>query len=130
MALEKTEIGKTGEKVAANFLKNKGYEILAMNFKNNSGIRMGEIDIIARDLKLGEIVFVEVKTRDYVRYGNTLPEENIGYEKLRKIAKTSSFYLKKYNLENVSYRFDAVSVWLNYQTRMAKIKHISNIYLN
>jgi len=129
MTQNKLETGKTGEQVAANFLKNKGYEILEMNFKNDSGRRLGEIDIIARDPEQDELVFVEVKTREYAGYKNTLPEENINYQKLRKLAKIAVIYLRQNRLEDCAYRFDAVSIWLDYATRMAKIKHISNIYL-
>lgn len=129
MLQTKSEIGRTGEQVAANFLKDKGYAILDMNFKNDSGRRLGEIDIIARDIAQNEIVFVEVKTRDYAKYGGTLPEENINAQKLRKLAKIATIYLRQKNLENCAYRFDALSVWLDYGTRLAKIKHIPNIFL-
>lgn len=125
----KLQTGKTGEQVAANFLKSKGYVILDMNFKNESGRRVGEIDIIAEDLEQNEIVFVEVKTREYAKYKNTLPEENINHQKLRKLAKTAAIYLRQKKWENRGYRFDALSVWLNFETRLAKIKHIPNIYL-
>jgi putative endonuclease len=122
--------GKTGEQVAANFLRDSGYEILDMNFKNDSGRRIGEIDIVARDKKEREIVFVEVKTRDYNKYIHTLPEENIGYHKLKKLAKIASIYLREKNWEDRPYRFDAISVWLNQETRRAKIKHLTNIFLS
>lgn len=122
--------GKTGEQVAASFLLALGYTILAMNFKNDSGRRVGEVDIIARDTQAGEIVFVEVKTRDFRQYGGTLPEENIGYQKLRKLAKIAVLYLRKMHWEDSPYRFDAISVWLNWETRRAKIKHLPNIYLS
>lgn len=121
--------GKIGEQVAANYLQGKGYEILDMNYKNDSGRRLGEIDIIAKNAEQNEIVFVEVKTREYNKYKNTLPEENINYQKLRKMAKIAAVYLKNKHLEGFGYHFDAVSVWLNYKTRRAKIKHIPNIYL-
>ena len=127
MSNTKTTTGQTGEQVAANFLKEKGYEILDMNFQNDSGRRLGEIDIIAKDAKTGEIVFVEVKTRDYAKYSQTLPEENITYQKLRKLAKIATIYLRQKRLDDCSYRFDAISVWLDYSTRMAKIKHIQGL---
>jgi putative endonuclease len=122
--------GQTGEQVAANFLKNKGYAILAMNFKNNTGRRIGEIDIIARDTQEQEIVFVEVKTRDYISYSQTLPEENINYQKLRKLAKIAAVFLRQKHWEDVPHRFDAISVWLDWKTRRAKIKHLPSIYLS
>jgi len=129
MGNKKIQTGKIGEQVAANFLKNNAYVILDMNFKNNSGRRIGEVDIIAKDLKQDEIVFVEVKTREYNRYKDTLPEENIDYQKLRKLAKIAAIYLRQNRIEDCNYRFDAISVWLDFETRRAKIKHIPNIYL-
>lgn len=122
-------IGKIGEKVAANFLIRKGYEILETNYQNNSGYRLGEIDIIARDKKTEEIIFVEVKTRDYQKYINTLPEENITRSKLRKLEKIANAYLLKHALRDKPFRFDAVSVWLDLASRKAKIKHLPSIYL-
>jgi putative endonuclease len=121
--------GAMGEQVAVNFLRSKGYLILTMNFTNTMGKRIGEIDIIARDLQKDELVFIEVKTRDYEHYAHTLPEENITYAKLRKLTKIATIYLRKMHWEDQPYRFDAISVWLNWKTRRAKIKHLPNIYL-
>ena len=123
----KKTIGETGEQVAANFLRKKGYEILDMNFQNDSGRRLGEIDIIAKDNANNELVFVEVKTRDYQKYGQTLPEENITYQKMHKLAKIAVVYLRQKHLTDYAYRFDAISVWLDHTTRTAKIKHIESL---
>ncbi|MBP5618294.1 MAG: YraN family protein, partial [Clostridia bacterium] len=49
--------GERGEKLAARYLRRKGYRILERNFQT----RFGEIDLIAR--KGDQLVFVEVKTR-------------------------------------------------------------------
>lgn len=117
-------LGTLGEDVAVNYLKNNGYIILDRNFQNNIGRRLGEIDIIAKDIKENEIVFVEVKTRELEKYGDTLPEENITYPKLRKLDKIAQVYLKFKHLEDCGYRFDAISVWLNLETKEEKIKHI------
>lgn len=127
--MERHQTGKTGEQVAANFLKNKGYEILEMNFKNSFGKQIGEIDIVAKDKDQGELVFVEVKTREYRNHKNTLPEENITYSKLRKLSRIANAYLNSNRLQGAGYRFDAISVWLDYGSRRAKIKHLRNIYL-
>ena len=120
-------IGKKGEEIAAEFLKNNGYEIIEMNFKNRLGRVIGEIDIIAKELKSRELVFVEVKTREYQKYKDTLPEENITPAKLRKLSKIASAWLNYKNLAGASYRFDAISVWLDRTTKQAKIKHIKSL---
>jgi len=127
--MDKETTGQIGEKVAVNFLKEQGYEILTVNFKNNSGRRLGEIDIIVREKNTRQIVFVEVKTRDFQKYQYTLPEENITYSKLRKLEKIAQFYLKISHLSIDNYRFDAVSVLLDKENRQAKIRHLKNIYL-
>ncbi|KKP78384.1 MAG: hypothetical protein A2271_03360 [Candidatus Moranbacteria bacterium RIFOXYA12_FULL_35_19] len=122
-----TTLGNLGEEEAVKFLQNNGYKILDRNFQNNFGRRLGEIDIIAKDIKENEIVFVEVKTREYGKYKDTDPEENITYSKLKKLAKIASAYLRLKNLENENYRFDAISVWINSETGESKIKHIPNL---
>jgi len=121
----KNNLGAEGEKVAAIYLQNKGYQIIVTNYANTLGKRLGEIDIIAKDQEV--LVFVEVKTRDLETYAGTLPEENITAKKIHRLAKIANQYLYKNKLQNSPYRFDAVSVWLNYRTRQAKIKHIESL---
>jgi len=125
MLLTKSIIGQTGEKAAAQYLKNLGYKILALNYKNDSGRRLGELDIIAQ--QNDELVFVEVKTREYNKYGNTLPEENITPTKIHKMARIASSYLNQKGWQDHDYRFDAISVWLDLERKTAKIKHIKNL---
>jgi putative endonuclease len=119
------QFGDSGERAAAKYLKEKGYEIVETNFQNNSGRRLGEIDIIAKDRD--ELVFVEVKTREMEKYGDTLPEENITRAKLHKLNKIAWAYLRQKRLDNAPYRFDAVSVWLDLARNKARIKHISHL---
>lgn len=126
---EAIEAGKTGEQVAANFLQDHSYKILEMNYKNSLGKRLGEIDIIAEDKKAGELVFVEVKTRRFQGNENTLPEENITRSKLHKLSRIAGSYLNRKNWQGRDYRFDAISVWLDWDSRNAKVKHLKNIFL-
>jgi len=123
----KNNLGPAGEKVAVDYLKQKKYKILTQNYTNNIGKRLGEIDIIAKEKDT--LVFVEVKTRNWKNYSQTLPEENITQSKLRKLSKIANQYLYKNKLLDNSYRFDAISVWLDYETKKAKIKHLESIYL-
>ena len=123
----KKSLGNLGETIAANYLKNKNYEIIALNYANPSGRRLGEIDIIAKDLEKNELVFVEVKAREMQKFLSTNPEENVNYHKMQKLDKIAYFYLKQNKLTDRDYRFDVVSVWVNEQTRRAKIKHIKSI---
>lgn len=65
------ETGRRGEQIAAEFLQEQGFEILARNVRFPDG----EIDIVARnptgpwDTGPPEISIVEVKTRSSTRFG-------------------------------------------------------------
>ena len=123
----KKKIGNIGEKIATDYLEKKGYKILDTNFQNNSGPRMGELDIVAMDMDKEELVFVEVKTRNLKKFGETLPEENITYSKIRKLSKIAQYYIRQKKMENMNFRFDAISVWLDEEAKKAKIKHIISL---
>ena len=95
-------LGQKGEGFAETFLRKKGYKVIEKNFKS----RIGEIDIIAEDR--GTLVFVEVKTRENLLYGQ--PFEAVNSRKKRKIANVAMLYLKKLK-EIPPCRFDVVSVY-------------------
>ena len=118
---ESQSLGEKGENLAAEYLKKKGYIIRDRNWVSGKK----ELDIVAENNDF--IVFVEVKTREFEKYKNTLPEENITYSKLRKLNKIANAYLRLKNLEDEAYRFDAISVWLSEITGEAKIKHIQSL---
>lgn len=96
------KLGEQGEEYAVQFLREKGYRILKRNYKT----RIGELDIIASDG--GTLVFVEVKSRESIKYGR--PFEAVNYYKKRKIANVALLYLKK--LKDIPpCRFDVVSIF-------------------
>ena len=62
-------LGRKGEKVAARHLRSSGHKILFRNFRAPHG---GEVDIVCRDRRHDELVFVEVKTRSSEEFGRPL----------------------------------------------------------
>lgn len=124
---EHLSLGARGEKAAVNYLKKCNYKILATNFFNPKGRRLGEIDIIAKDGK--ELVFIEVKTRKSSSANVILPEENVTRSKLYKLNKTAYFYLSKNGLLDAPYRFDALAILANPENNHCTIKHFKNIFL-
>ena len=118
-------VGNSGEEEAERYLKKKGYKVIGKNFFNTTGRRLGEIDIIALDGK--ELVFVEVKTRKGLS-GDTLPEESITPSKIYKLNKIAQYYIKKNNLWDCSYRFDAISIWIGDDQRLVKVRHLRSIF--
>lgn len=76
------EIGDYGENLAAEYLRDKGFEILEQNYRYS---RNGEIDIIAR--KNDYLVFFEVKSRSGDAFGGPLYSISGGKKNtLKKIA--------------------------------------------
>jgi putative endonuclease len=122
------EIGKLGERIAANYFKARGCEILEMNFENKFGYRVGEIDVVARDVKNNEIIFAEVKTRQKGTSNSSAPEIAISRGKYRKLSKIISAYLRKNNLLGSNYRLDAIAIELDMKTRKANLRHLKCIY--
>lgn len=97
-------IGKIGESLACEFLKEKGYVILERNFK----CIQGEIDIIAKDISKGDLVFIEVKTRRNFQYG--YPAEAVNDYKQRHIYKSVKYYIYKNKVKNIPVRLDVMEI--------------------
>jgi len=95
-------IGRDGEEIAAEYLRNNGYRIVEKNYKN----RFGEIDIIAKDGNT--VVFIEVKTRNTPSYGT--PSSAVDSKKQQRIGKVAVTYLTKKGLTQHPIRFDVVSI--------------------
>ena len=55
-------LGQRGEEFARQEYRRRGYKIVAANFFNKKGLRLGELDFVAADRN--RVVFVEVKTRN------------------------------------------------------------------
>lgn len=96
------EKGKAGEQKAEDYLKKKGYDILARNYRAGRD----EIDIIA--FAQGTIVFVEVKYRTSDKYG--MPEDSIDSEKMQRIAACAKSYMMDKNQNFPNKRFDVISI--------------------
>ena len=62
---EHNELGKTGEQLAAEYLKTKGFEVLETNWR----FKQYELDLIVKMPNRDTIVFVEVKTRQTNYFG-------------------------------------------------------------
>lgn len=112
-------LGKSGEKIALHYLRDKKYKIIAKSFR----LFRGEIDIIALDRKT--LVFVEVKTRKSRDFG--LPEESVIPSKQKQIKKIAQGFLAKNNLQDVECRFDVISLFFD-ENEGCSIHHIKNAF--
>lgn len=103
VGMNKKEMGKEAENLAAEYLQKKGVHLIARNFRN----RQGEVDLIGYDQ--GYLVFFEVKFR--TSYAKGLPEESVGTWKQRQICKVADYYrcVKRIPL-NTPIRYDVVAI--------------------
>lgn len=121
-----SELGALGEELGCRYLREKGYTIRQTNYCNESGRRLGEIDIVAE--KSGELVFVEVKSRLGGAGSGIVPEANITPLKLRKLDRIAKHYLREKRCERMSYHFDALSILYDLRLKKASIRHLEHIF--
>lgn len=94
-------LGKRGEQIAARYLQQRGYRVLARGWRGNGC----ELDVVALDGD--EVVFVEVKTRRNARMG--FPEEAVNAKKVRHIERGAEAWLQAHP-EHRRWRVDVVSI--------------------
>lgn len=114
--------GKLGEDAAAEFLTNKGWNIIDRNYHT----RQGEIDIIATFG--GYIIFVEVKTR--LENSLYLPREAVDRKKQEKLIQTALMYMSSHEIGLLQPRFDVVEVIASKKekTEIKQINLIENAF--
>ena len=116
-----TGSGRLGEQLTAEYLEEKGYEIVERNFK----CRFGEIDIIAADRHY--VVFVEVKLRAsdrFVRAGAYVTPA-----KQARIRTAASLWLAEHDTP-LQPRFDVIEIYGDADTprRQRRINQIENAF--
>lgn len=115
----KRSTGSYGEKLAVEFLKSIGFEIVEQNYHFGHG----EIDIIAKDKEF--LVFVEVKYRKNLEYGE--PEYAITKGKQNQIKKIAEAYLAEREIKNQDCRIDVIAI-LHLSGEKPKINHYKNAF--
>ena len=114
--------GDWGEALVANYLRERGYTLLAHSYR----CRFGEIDLIAKKKNL--LCFVEVKLRSAVEHG--LPREAVTASKQEKIRKTASMYMSGRSLD-LPVRFDVAEVYTDvaHSENSTKIQYLENAFI-
>ena len=117
----KRKFGDSGEKIAEEYLIEKGYKIIEKNYLKP----WGEIDIVGK--KNETIVFFEVKTREAKHVEHYLAESAVNRSKIKKLQKICETYLfeRKYEY-NQEWQIDVLAIAINKETRKARIKHFEN----
>lgn len=112
--------GEMGEKIAENYLIEKGYRIAGRNYRHGKG----EIDLIAwQNDKV--LVFVEVKTRHHELFGG--PEMAVTVKKQKLLAGVAGAYMESIGYE-WAIRFDVIAVILEKGT-VKEIRHHEDAFI-
>lgn len=113
------QLGDYGEQIAANYLKARNYQILALKYR----AVCGEIDIIARDR--GTLVFAEVKSRRCQAFGT--PAQSVDNRKRHKIIRAAQSYLNETGRYNEFCRFDVIEIYVTDEDKY-EINQIENAF--
>jgi putative endonuclease len=92
--------GQEGESTAEQYLRHKGYRIVARNLRSS----VGEMDLVAEDGQV--LVFVEVKARRTNAFGGAI--HAVHQRKQKKLIRLASQYLARHHVEGRLCRFDVV----------------------
>ena len=121
------EVGNLGEKVAAEYLRRRGFSVVDRNVARKTG----ELDIIAE--RGDTLHFVEVKTiladefpDEQSARDDYDPSLNLHEAKVRKVARTGEWYVLEQNWEG-EWQVDGVLVWLRRRDGMAKVRYLPQI---
>jgi len=110
--------GQLGEKLAQDFLKERGYQIVETNYRSPDG----EVDIIVS--QNGVLVFVEVRTKSSRMFGT--PEESVNRRKKQKLIAVSQYYLQTHEPHPPSWRIDFIAVELDNRGNLNRIEHFED----
>lgn len=114
------ELGRLGERLAAEHLQRLGYEIVARNHRT----RFGEIDLIASDE--ATLVFCEVKTRR----GRASPWDSLHERKRAQVRRMASAWLAETDgrPHRSRLRFDAIGIGIDGHGRLTRLDHLEDAF--
>lgn len=114
------DLGKWGEEMAAQHLREQGYTILDRDWR----LDHRDLDIVARTPDGTTVVFVEVKTRtsDVV----SRPQDAVDARKVRSLGAAANAYVKEFQLWD-ELRFDLISI-IGDRAETAVLEHVEDAF--
>lgn len=114
-------LGPWGEAQAADYLRRKGYSLVAANYR----CRFGEVDLIVKNKRY--LVFVEVKLRKSAEFAQA--REFVDFRKQQRLRTTASMYLSRYPT-SLQPRFDVIEIYApqGMETKKLTINHLEDAF--
>ncbi len=114
------QLGRRGERLAAEHLIRRGFRILERNYRT----RWGELDIVAFDGQT--LSFCEVKTRRLAVGGALGPFDSIRARKRSRVRKMAGAWLAEHGDRAFApvIRCDAIGVIFDREGRLVSIEHL------
>ncbi len=113
-------LGRLGEDLAARYLVEHGFTILARNLRTP----YGEIDLLVRQDTL--TVFVEVKTRRTPTFGP--PEISVTPRKQAHILASAQYYIQEHPELDGDWRIDVLAIQRIKKDAPSQITHFENAF--
>lgn len=104
--MDRKSTGKYGEDLAAEYLRERGYKVLARNWRR----KIGELDIVALNPSKSDIVFVEVKALAASGDRGLQPEDHVTARKQAKLRRVAEYFVAEKDLQGLPYQFDVIAV--------------------
>jgi putative endonuclease len=116
---EPQALGLLGERIAARWLRSRGWRILEHRYQN--GHR--DLDLVVQRDKT--IAFIEVKTRSELSFGG--PVSAVDFHKLQQLRRSALVWMARHGREGMEYRVDVIAVWIT--EKHVKILHVENAHV-
>ena len=113
--------GNKGEDIAVQHLLKIDYKIIERNYR----FEKGEIDIICEDSAAHNLVFVEVKARKNLNFGD--PIYALTKKKMSQLRKIADAYIYEKGNRGLDCRFDVVTILFRKKEK-PEIKHYINAF--
>ena len=117
---KKLALGQRAEKLAADYLEQRGCAILARNWRRPEG----ELDLVAGTEDL--CIFVEVRSRTGSERGH--PLETIDARKRARILRAARMYIDEEHPNAAAFRFDVVGVTFSPDDGPTELVHVEDAF--
>lgn len=117
---KKQALGMRAEQLAANHFEERGYRIVARNWRRPEG----ELDLVVG--AEGLLVFVEVRSRTGTERGHAL--ETVDARKRSRILRAARMYIDEERPQAAVFRFDVVGVTFALDEAPPEIVHIEDAF--